>query len=165
MDKSAQDREYESLREQSRSVIEEARMVMPGLQALFGFQLIAVFNQRFAELDADLQIMHLCAIAFITVSIALIMAPAAYDRIVERDSVSAYFIQLSTKLIASAMLALACGLSVEFYIICRMIVDHSVVSAIFALCALVLCVGMWFVFPFARRARRLHSGKLSMRRN
>ena len=26
---------------------EEARMILPGIQALFGFQLIAVFNQRF----------------------------------------------------------------------------------------------------------------------
>jgi hypothetical protein len=30
-----------------RDAIEEARMVLPGIQALFGFQLIAVFNERF----------------------------------------------------------------------------------------------------------------------
>ncbi|TLG71825.1 hypothetical protein [Methylocystis sp. B8] len=31
----------------ARGAIEEARMVLPGIQALFGFQLIAVFNNRF----------------------------------------------------------------------------------------------------------------------
>ena len=30
-------------------ILEECRMVLPGIQALFGFQLIAVFNSTFAE--------------------------------------------------------------------------------------------------------------------
>jgi hypothetical protein len=33
-----------TLEEETRTIIEEARMVLPGIQALFGFQLIAVFN-------------------------------------------------------------------------------------------------------------------------
>ena len=36
-----------SLEEESRTTIEEARMVLPGIQAVFGFQLIAVFNNGF----------------------------------------------------------------------------------------------------------------------
>ena len=31
----------------ARQAIEEARMVLPGIQALFGFQLVTVFNDRF----------------------------------------------------------------------------------------------------------------------
>ena len=30
-------------------LLDECRMVLPGVQAIFGFQLIAVFNQRFAR--------------------------------------------------------------------------------------------------------------------
>jgi hypothetical protein len=33
-----------------REAIEEARMVLPGIQVLFGFQLIAVFNERLKSL-------------------------------------------------------------------------------------------------------------------
>jgi hypothetical protein len=40
----------ESLEHEARQAVEEARMVLPGIQALFGFQLIAVFNQRYTEL-------------------------------------------------------------------------------------------------------------------
>jgi hypothetical protein len=36
-----------SLEEETRTVIEEARMVLPGIQAVFEFQLIAVFNNGF----------------------------------------------------------------------------------------------------------------------
>ncbi|MEO7099505.1 MAG: DUF6328 family protein [Luteolibacter sp.] len=41
-------------------LLEECRMVLPGIQALFGFQLIAVFNSRFAEaLSRTEQSLHL----------------------------------------------------------------------------------------------------------
>jgi hypothetical protein len=43
-------KEKESLKEEMTSVIEEARMVIPGVQALFGFQTMAVFNVRFEGL-------------------------------------------------------------------------------------------------------------------
>ncbi len=46
----AEPMENESLQQQAQQTIEEARMVLPGIQALFGFQLIAIFNIRFQDL-------------------------------------------------------------------------------------------------------------------
>jgi len=40
--------EPESLKDQATHILDEARTVLPGIQALFGFQLIAVFSDRFA---------------------------------------------------------------------------------------------------------------------
>jgi hypothetical protein len=37
------------LAEAATYLLDECRMVLPGIQALFGFQLIAVFNQRFEQ--------------------------------------------------------------------------------------------------------------------
>ena len=44
--------EQESLKDEIANLIEEARMVLPGIQALFGFQLIAVFNNANAIFSA-----------------------------------------------------------------------------------------------------------------
>ena len=66
-----------SLEEETRTVIEEARMVLPGIQAFFGFQLIAVFNNRFQELTHTEQVLHLFALLLLAVSIALIMTSGA----------------------------------------------------------------------------------------
>jgi Family of unknown function (DUF6328) len=77
-----------SLEEETRTVIGEARMVLPGIQAFFGFQLIAVFNNRFQDLTHTEQVLHLIALLLLAVSIALIMTPAAYHRIAERGMVS-----------------------------------------------------------------------------
>ena len=66
-----------------REAIEEARMVLPGMQALFGFQLIAVFNERFKELTENERFIHFNATVLVTIAIALIMTPAAYHRLAE----------------------------------------------------------------------------------
>ena len=86
-----------SLEEETRTVIEEARMVLPGIQAFFGFQLIAVFNSRFQDLTHTEQVLHLVALLMLAVSIALIMTPAAYHRIAVRGMVSRHFIELASR--------------------------------------------------------------------
>jgi hypothetical protein len=78
----------------AQMAIEEARMVVPGLQALFGFQLIAIFNRRFETLSFRTQALHLAALFLTTISIALIMAPAAYHRIAEPEFGSEFFVHL-----------------------------------------------------------------------
>ncbi len=50
-------------------LLEECRMVLPGIQALFGFQLIAVFNQGFGEkLTLGEQRLHIVAISMAVVA-------------------------------------------------------------------------------------------------
>jgi hypothetical protein len=79
-----------------REAIEEARIVLPGIQALFGFQLIAVFNQRFKELTEDERLIHFSATLLVTIAIALIMTPAAYHRLAEQSTISKFFVWLTS---------------------------------------------------------------------
>ena len=58
-----------SLTDQMRNILEEARMILPGIQALFGFQTIAVFNQRFEDLGPAMRTLHLAALALVVISI------------------------------------------------------------------------------------------------
>jgi hypothetical protein len=64
-----------SLEEETRTTIEEARRVLPGIQSLFGFQLVAVLNGRFQDLTGVEQVLHLVALLMVAVSVALIMTP------------------------------------------------------------------------------------------
>jgi hypothetical protein len=67
-------------------LLDECRMVLPGIQALFGFQLVAVFNQGFAEkLSTAEQRLHLLAIGLVVVAVAIIMTPAALHRASPRE--------------------------------------------------------------------------------
>jgi Family of unknown function (DUF6328) len=92
-----------SLSEAVTHLLEECRMVLPGIQALFGFQLIVVFNPTFYEkLSLTERGFHLTAIGLIVISIAMLMAPAAYHRQKDPQSVSEGFIVIATRLLILA---------------------------------------------------------------
>lgn len=79
-------------------------MVLPGIQALFGFQLIAVFNSTFSQmLDPFEQKLHLIALSSAAIAIALLMTPAAFHRQTEPTKVTEEFIQLATRLLLWGM--------------------------------------------------------------
>lgn len=44
------DSEAETLKEELSNILGECRILLPAIQALFGFQTIAVFNERFEQL-------------------------------------------------------------------------------------------------------------------
>jgi hypothetical protein len=74
-------------------LLEECRMVLPGIQALFGFQFITVFNASFADkLTSTEQRLHLLALGLVAIAGALVMAPAAYHRQTGPLEVSDHFL-------------------------------------------------------------------------
>jgi len=108
------------LAQAAQTLLDECRMVLPGIQALFGFQLIAVFSERFSsELDKGDQVLHLVAIALVAIAVALVMTPAAYHRHRGARKVTDTFIELSTLLLLTSMVPLAAGLSIDFFLIAR----------------------------------------------
>jgi uncharacterized protein DUF6328 len=144
--------EPESLSQQAQHTIEEARMVLPGIQALFGFQLIAVFNARFAQLPSHEQYLHFGSLLLVTLAIALIMTPAAYHRLIERGGVSPFFIDLASRLIAAAMSALLLAIVLDVLLVGRLILGEGWSS--FGIASGVFCVFafLWFIYPFLARA-------------
>jgi hypothetical protein len=141
-----------SLEEETRITIEEARMVLPGIQAFFGFQLVAIFNNRFQNLTHAEQVLHFIALLMLAVSIALIMTPAAYHRIAERGMVSRHFVELASRFLEFAMLPLMLSISVDLFLLGRLILDNPALSAGIALVTLFLFFGLWYVFPWTQVA-------------
>jgi uncharacterized protein DUF6328 len=136
------------------AAIEEARMVLPGIQALFGFQLIAAFNERFQQLAPGEQTIHFVALVLVALSVAIIMTPAAYHRLVERGSLSNFFVQLASRMVAAAMLPLMIALCLEVYLLGRVILHDRGISIVIAGGLLTIFAGLWFVFPFTVRQSR-----------
>lgn len=147
------DAEQIGLHEEMRNIIEEARVILPGIQALFGFQTIAVFNDRFAELPSNVTLCHLIGLGMIVIAVALVMTPAVYYRVVGPDYVSRRMIKRSSWLIRSALAPLSCGLALDMFTVIFVVtrdLDTSVVGAL--LTFMFLCT-LWFAFPWFERAR------------
>lgn len=150
-----------TLEKEVEHTIEEARMVLPGIQALFGFQLIAVFSERFeSALDPATRWLHLGAIACVAISIALIMAPAAFDRQVARGFVSAKFSVYASRTVTTALIPLMVAIVVEIWVVASVITDSIVWSSALAAAMLLTYLGLWFVIPQLRQRKKLahHAG-------
>jgi Family of unknown function (DUF6328) len=141
-----------SLEEETRTVIEEARMVLPGIQAVFGFQLIAVFNNGFHGLMPSEQRMHLLALILTMIAIALIMTPASYHRIAEKGTVSRRFVEMASRLLAWAMLPLTLGMTIDLFLVARLVLNNVTLSIGIAAVLLFVFFGLWYVFPGIERS-------------
>jgi hypothetical protein len=151
---SSTDRQELSLNDATSHVLEECRTVVPGMQALFGFQLIAVFSTAFKEqLSPTERVVHLAAILLVTIAIVLVMAPAALHRQTEPMAVSRRLIEISSRLLMASMVPLAAGICLEIYIVARVILGTVVGAAIVAGLALGVFVVFWLLVPRASRQR------------
>ena len=143
-----------SLGDSAKYLLDEARLVLPGIQSMFGFQLIVIFTDSFAKLDTPQRCVHLVALSLMAVAIAIIMAPAAIHR--ERGSreVREDFIRISSALLLISMLPLAVGLCLDFYLVVSVTLDSGwgagLAAALFA-----VFVFFWLVLPKSRRLQDL----------
>jgi Family of unknown function (DUF6328) len=150
---------YETMRKVSKSeelsldssathLLEECRMVLPGIQALFGFQLIAVFSQGFSEkLSSGEQILHFVSIVLVVISVALVMAPAAIHRQRDPFSISNRFVYLASRLLLLSMWPLAVSLCLDVYLIARVIFNSMKLGLLVSASLFILFLGLWFMLP------------------
>jgi len=144
-----------SLDAAARHVLEECRMVLPGIQALFGFQLIAVFNQGFGEkLSYAQQVVHLVALVLTTLSMALVMTPAALHRQAEPRQVSERFLWLASNMILAGMVPLALAVGLDAYVVTSVVLHNDLIAAILAALLLGVFAALWLFLP--RREQREH---------
>ena len=153
--KPSTERQELSLNDATTHVLEECRTVVPGMQALFGFQLIAVFSAEFrAQLSSGERILHLAAIVLLTIAIVLVMAPAALHRQTEPEAISRRFITLSSRLLMASMVPLAVGICLDVYVVARVIVGSRWVAGLVAVFLFGVFIVFWLLLPRAVRRWR-----------
>ena len=136
-------------------------MVLPGIQALFGFQLMVIFSDGFKKLlSVSEQHLHGAALTAIGFAIALIMTPAAYHRLAGARHVSDDFINACTRILLCAMVPLMLGVCTDFYLCTRVLWDATC-AAILTGGLVVVFVAMWFVLPrlLIARSRQKVTGR------
>ena len=129
-------------------------MVLPGIQALFGFQLIAVFNQGFSEkLSAVEQVTHLIALILTVIATVLVMTPAALHRQAEPRQVSERFVWLASNLVLAAMCPLAVAIALDVYVVASVVLRSDAIGALLAVAVLIVFVALWIFVPWREKKR------------
>jgi hypothetical protein len=142
----------EHLDSEMRNIIEEARVILPGVQALFGFQTIAVFNERFDDLETYAKICHVLGLAMVIVTIAMIMTPAVYYRACGGNATE-HMAKLSSKMIHRGVAPLMLGLSLDMFTVIFVVTSNLTVSIPGGVATLLLFVFVWYVLPAVGKRR------------
>jgi hypothetical protein len=139
-------------------MLTEARVILPGAQALFGFQLAIVFTRSFIDLPAVLMIVHAASLLLVTLTVVLLMAPAAYHRLVYNGEVSADMYRVGSALVRAATIPLALGLAGDTYVVMSKIITSQPVAIGAATAAPILLIGLWFAYPLVTAVKRADQG-------
>lgn len=107
------------LADRVKQVMIELRVVMPGTQALLGFQLVGALQDGFDALPATSKWVHLVGLGFLVLSVVLLMLPAAFHRIAERGEITERLHRVSSRTLLAAMAALAFGIGCDVYVVAR----------------------------------------------
>jgi hypothetical protein len=136
-----------------KQVLTEARVVLPGAQALLGFQLAAMLTDAFARLPQSSQYLHLASLLLIAASIVFLMAPAAFHRIVERGEDSERLQRFSSAMVLAALVPLGIGIAGDFYVVANKVLNDQGVALALASASLLFFFALWFGVTLAIRAR------------
>jgi hypothetical protein len=136
-------------------VLTEARVVLPGVQALLGFQLIVVLTEAFAKLPASSAYVHLAALAAIAISAVLLIAPAAHHRIVFGGEDSEEFLPIASAYLLAATVFLALGMTADCYVIVAKVLGSAKAGAVAAAGTAAVCLGLWHAAPLIARRMKL----------
>jgi hypothetical protein len=142
-----------SVKDKIDHVLLEARMVLPGAQALLGFQIAIILQEAFDALPASSKLVHLVSLGFVALSILLLMTPAAYHRVVEQGEETDHFHKVASRLLVAATLPLAFGLTGDCFVVVRKVLDSTPAALVAAAVNLLLCLGLWFGFTLVQRGR------------
>ncbi len=141
----AEDRKEQVDRE-LKELLEELRIIVPGVQLLGGFLLAVAFQSRFGQLSKTDLAVYFVAFLASSVATVLFLAPAAQHRILWRRPKKETFLRTASVLTFLGSIALAVSLAAVVYVITN-VVYGSVAALATALGFAVLALAAWYLLP------------------
>jgi len=157
-DESADDRHNRQLVE----LLNELRVVLPGVQMLFGFLLAVPFTQRFGGISELQSNLYYGTFLAATAASVFLIAPASFHRIVWRHGRKRQLLQISNKLAIIGTACLAFAIAGSVALVTSLLFGNTWAACIAALVA-GLIAAIWFVLPFVSRLLGAPPGERSRR--
>jgi Family of unknown function (DUF6328) len=132
-------------------MLTEARVLLPGAQALFGFQMAVLLTQTFDALPSSSKVIHAVALCCIAIAIILLMAPAAFHRITFHGKNTESFHRIGSRFVIASAVPLAAGITADLYVAVTKALYSAVAGAILAAATAALLITLWFVRPLIHR--------------
>ena len=135
-------------------MLTEARVILPGAQALLGFQLTVTLTRAFEHLPEHVKLLHAAALCCVGFAVILLMTPAALHRISFAGEDTADFLRLGSAFVIAAPAFLAVGIAGDLFVATYKAAGSQALSLAVASGSMILLVLLWFAIPlYIRRYR------------
>jgi hypothetical protein len=144
-----------SLKDRIDALLTASRIVLPGAQALLGFQLAAYLTDGYQRAPLDARIAHTAGLVLLIVAMILLMAPAAFHRLAERGEETPRAERVCAVLVLTAMAPLGLAISTDLFVVCRLVGAAPGAALAAAGCAALTAGVAWYLFPLSARGNRV----------
>lgn len=142
--------ERDEARQRYQELLQELRVILPGVQVLFAFLLTAPFSSRFNELDELGRDLYGAALLGTALSMVMLLAPASYHRVARRASRDR--LRTAVMLTVAGMATLAVSVLVVVFAVMRFIFEIDAALPVTVVLA-VMIAGLWYLLPLLRGTR------------
>ena len=141
----------ERLDRELMELLQELRVVIPGVQVLLAFLLTAPFQQRFADLPGSMRNAFFASIACATLATAFLIAPSAHHRLRWRTGEKERLVLIGNRMAIAGTVFLAAAIVLALYVVTDVLftTDLAVMTAI---AAVILFGVLWYVVPMVWRS-------------
>jgi hypothetical protein len=139
------------LKTKIEQMLTEARVIIPGGQALLGFQLVATLTKAFNELPALFKYVHCVGLCAVALSVVLLMTPAAVHRLAFEGEDDSEFFRIGSRLVVAASIPLAVGISSDVAVVFFKTTESTAIALGAGAAALVALLGFWLAYPLWHR--------------
>jgi len=147
-----QDKDIEVKQRSADQILQGIRIVLPGTQALMGFQFIAFFNPVFQGLSSGLKHLHFITLVLTIACSLFLIAPVSFQQISEAGHPTDRFLAYTRKMLAIAMFCLLLAISGDIYVAARTAgLSHTATGA---MAAVLFSAGMFLWYVYALICRR-----------
>jgi hypothetical protein len=133
-------------------LLNELRVVLPGVQVLFAFLLTVPFSNGFPKMTSLQRDMYFVSFVCATVATLLLIAPTTYHRLLFRQGNKERILMDSNKLVIAGTAFLAPAMSAAVFVITD-VLFHEVAAGVVAGLVAGAFVVLWYGLPLVRRAR------------
>jgi hypothetical protein len=142
-----------SLKSKIEQLLTEARVVIPGGQALLGFQLVATLTKAFSELPPIFKYLHAAGLCAVALSVVLLMTPAAVHRIGFQGEDDPAFFKIGSRLVIAASVPLAIGIAADVAVVFFKVTESTAAASAAGTIAIIILFGFWLAYPAWRRSQ------------
>jgi cation transport ATPase len=131
-------------------LLQELRIVIPGVQVLFAFLLTVPFNQRFTELNTVQRDVFFATLLCTAAATALLIAPSAHHRLLFRKGLREQRLRMGNLLAILGLVFLVPAMVGVVFVITDLIFGSAVALVVTVAMALLFSL-LWFVLPLPYR--------------